>query len=109
MMNVKPLHDERDYDWAISEVTRYFESKPKPGTDEGDRFEVLATLIKEYEDKHFEVLRRHPKICDRIHGKIASRSRQADRAQSRLRNTEPRPSSKPRHDPRDQRGLANPD
>jgi HTH-type transcriptional regulator/antitoxin HigA len=59
-MNVKPLHDERDYDWAISEVTRYFESKPNPGTDEGDRFEVLATLIKEYEDKHFEVLRGDP-------------------------------------------------
>jgi HTH-type transcriptional regulator / antitoxin HigA len=57
MMNVKPLHDERDYDWAVSEVTRYFESKPKPGTNEGDRFEVLASLIKEYEDKHFEVLR----------------------------------------------------
>ena len=55
MMNVKPLHEEQDYDWAIGEVTRYFESQPEPGTDEGDRFEVLATLIKEYEDQHFEV------------------------------------------------------
>lgn len=53
MMDVKPLHNERDYDWAIREVTRYFNSEPVPGSADGDRFEVLSTLIKEYEDKHF--------------------------------------------------------
>jgi HTH-type transcriptional regulator/antitoxin HigA len=53
MMDVKPLHNERDYDWAIREVTRYFDSEPVPGSADGDRFEVLSTLIKEYEDKHF--------------------------------------------------------
>ena len=57
MMDVKPLHNEQDYDWAIREVTGYFEAEPVPGTAEGDRFEVLSTLIKEYEDKHFA--RRH--------------------------------------------------
>ena len=46
MMDVKPLHNERDYDWAIREVSRYFEAEPKPGTADGDRFEVLSTLIK---------------------------------------------------------------
>jgi HTH-type transcriptional regulator / antitoxin HigA len=53
MMDVRPLHNERDYDWAIREVTCYFDSEPVPGTADGDRFEVLSTLIKEYEDKHF--------------------------------------------------------
>jgi HTH-type transcriptional regulator/antitoxin HigA len=53
MMDVRPLHDEQDYDWAIREVTRYFDSEPVPGTADGDRFEVLSTLIKAYEDKHF--------------------------------------------------------
>ena len=53
MMDVRPLHNEQDYDWAIREVTRYFDSEPVPGTADGDRFEVLSTLIKEYEDKHF--------------------------------------------------------
>ena len=53
MMDVKPLHNEQDYDWAIREVTRYFESEPAIGTDDGNRFEVLSTLIKVYEDKHF--------------------------------------------------------
>ena len=60
MMDVRALHDEQDYDWAISEVTRYFESQPEPGTDDGDRFEVLATLIREYEDKHIEVSQGDP-------------------------------------------------
>jgi len=55
MMDVRPLHNERDYDWAIREVTRYFENQPDPGTADGDRFEVLATLIKQYEDMHFEI------------------------------------------------------
>jgi HTH-type transcriptional regulator/antitoxin HigA len=53
MMDVRPLHNEQDYDWAIREVTRYFDSEPVPGTADGDRFEILSTLIKEYEDKHF--------------------------------------------------------
>jgi HTH-type transcriptional regulator / antitoxin HigA len=53
MMDVKPLHNEQDYDWAIREVARYFEAEPALGTDDGDRFEVLSTLIKEYEDTHF--------------------------------------------------------
>ena len=55
MMDVRPLHNERDYDWAIREVTRYFENQPDPGTADGDRFEVLSTLIKHYEDMHFEI------------------------------------------------------
>ena len=53
MMDVKPLHNEQDYDWAIREGTRYVDSEPVPGTADGDRFEVMSTLIREYEDKHF--------------------------------------------------------
>ena len=56
MMDVKPLHNEQDYDWAIREVIRYFEAEPVPGTADGDRFEVLSTLIKEYEDKLFAII-----------------------------------------------------
>jgi HTH-type transcriptional regulator/antitoxin HigA len=60
MMDVKPLHNERDYDWAIREISRYFESEPEPGTADGDRFEVLSTLIKAYEDRHFATKRGDP-------------------------------------------------
>ncbi|MCP3470983.1 XRE family transcriptional regulator [Bradyrhizobium sp. CCGUVB1N3] len=55
MMDVRPLHNEQDYNWAIGEVTRYFEAQPAVGTPESDRFEVLTTLIREYEDTHYEM------------------------------------------------------
>jgi HTH-type transcriptional regulator/antitoxin HigA len=70
MMDVKPLHNEQDYDWAIREVARYFETEPAPGTADGDRFEVLSTLIREYEDKHFATRRGDP--VDVLHFAIAS-------------------------------------
>ena len=60
MMDVKPLHTEKDYDWALAQVARYFEKQPAPGTKEGDRFEVLATLIKDYEDRNFEIPKADP-------------------------------------------------
>jgi HTH-type transcriptional regulator / antitoxin HigA len=52
MMDVKPLRNEQDYDWAMREVAHYFEGDPELGTADGDRFEVLSILIKDYEDKH---------------------------------------------------------
>ena len=55
MMDVRPLRSEQDYDWAIREITRYFEVEPEFGAADGDRFEVLATLIKAYEDEHFAI------------------------------------------------------
>jgi HTH-type transcriptional regulator/antitoxin HigA len=54
-MDVRPLHNERDYDWAIDEVTRYFDDQPSSGTPDGDRFEILTALIRAYEEKHFEM------------------------------------------------------
>ena len=70
MMDVRPIHNEQDYDWAIREVTRYFEAEPEHGTDEGNRFEVLSTLIKEYEDKHFATAHGDP--VDVLHFAIES-------------------------------------
>jgi HTH-type transcriptional regulator/antitoxin HigA len=73
MMDVKPLHNEQDYDWAIREVTRYFEAEPTPGTPDGDRFEVLSILIKEYEDGHFATAHGDP--VDVLHFAIESMGR----------------------------------
>ncbi|WP_441237298.1 helix-turn-helix domain-containing protein [Bradyrhizobium sp. 930_D9_N1_4] len=73
MMDVKPLHNEQDYDWAIREVSRYFEAKPLAGTPDGDRFEVLSSLIKEYEDKHFATTHGDP--IDVLHFAIESMGR----------------------------------
>ncbi|MGY4155647.1 HTH-type transcriptional regulator/antitoxin HigA [Bradyrhizobium sp. USDA 4461] len=80
MMDVKPLHNEQDYDWAIREVTRYFEAEPTPGTPDGDRFEVLSSLIKEYEDGHFSTPHGDP--VDVLHFAIES----MDKSQAELGN-----------------------
>ncbi len=52
-MDVRPIRNEDDYDWALREVSRYFENQPAKGSPDGDRFEVLLALIGVYEDSHY--------------------------------------------------------
>lgn len=52
---IRPLRSESDYDAALEEIERYFESEPKPGTQEGDRFDLLALVIEDYERKHWPI------------------------------------------------------
>jgi HTH-type transcriptional regulator/antitoxin HigA len=47
---LKPIRTEADYDVALAEVERLWGAKS--GTPEGDRLDVLATLIEVYEEKH---------------------------------------------------------
>ncbi|PSJ62462.1 helix-turn-helix domain-containing protein [Kumtagia ephedrae] len=55
MENIRPIRTEDDYDWAIAEVTRYFENEPAPGTPDADRFVLLTDIIEAYEDKHYPI------------------------------------------------------
>jgi HTH-type transcriptional regulator/antitoxin HigA len=55
MMDVRALHTETDYDWALKEVEKYFDDVPTPGTDEADRFDVLSALIKDYENRNMDI------------------------------------------------------
>jgi HTH-type transcriptional regulator/antitoxin HigA len=48
--SVKPIRTETDYQAALAEVERLWGAKG--GTPEGDRLDVLATLIDAYEDEH---------------------------------------------------------
>jgi HTH-type transcriptional regulator/antitoxin HigA len=52
---IRPLRSESDYDAALEQIERYFESEPKPGTPEGDRFDLLALVIEDYERKHWPI------------------------------------------------------
>jgi HTH-type transcriptional regulator/antitoxin HigA len=54
-MDVRPIMTEADYDWALTEVTRYFENEPPLGSPEGNRFQVLLGLIESYEAKHWPI------------------------------------------------------
>lgn len=50
---LKPIRDEEDYEAALAEVGRLWGAKN--GTPEGDRLDVLATLIDAYEAKHHPI------------------------------------------------------
>jgi HTH-type transcriptional regulator / antitoxin HigA len=52
-MNIKPIKTTVDYEAALKEIERLFEAEP--GTPQGDRLEVLTTLVEAYEDKHFAI------------------------------------------------------
>lgn len=46
-MEIRPIRTPEDYEAALSEVEALFSAKP--GTPEGDRLDVLTTLIEVYE------------------------------------------------------------
>lgn len=52
-MDIRPIHNKKDYKIALREISAFFDDEPKPGTPQGDRFEVLLTLVAAYEAKHF--------------------------------------------------------
>ena len=48
--DLKPIRNEADYEDALAELERLWDAAA--GTTEGDRLDVLATLIDAYEAKH---------------------------------------------------------
>jgi HTH-type transcriptional regulator / antitoxin HigA len=52
---IRPIPNEDGYTWALAEIERYFASEPEPGTSEGDRFDLLALVIEDYERKQWAI------------------------------------------------------
>jgi HTH-type transcriptional regulator / antitoxin HigA len=52
-MDIRPIRTKTDYKTALCELSAYFDNEPTPGTPEGDRFEIMLTLVEAYEAKHF--------------------------------------------------------
>jgi HTH-type transcriptional regulator/antitoxin HigA len=50
-MLIKPIKSEADHETALREIERLWGAAE--GTPEGDRLEVLATLVEAYEQAHF--------------------------------------------------------
>jgi HTH-type transcriptional regulator / antitoxin HigA len=48
---IKPIRTKKDYEVALAEVERLWGAKL--GTSDGDRLDVLATLIEAYESTHY--------------------------------------------------------
>jgi HTH-type transcriptional regulator/antitoxin HigA len=52
---IRPLRSEAEYQAALAEIEHYFAREPEPGSPEADRFELLALVIDDYEDKHWPI------------------------------------------------------
>ncbi len=52
-MEIHPIRTEEDYRAALRQVSVFFDNEPDPGSPDGDRFEVLLTLVEAYEARHF--------------------------------------------------------
>src|SRR3982074_2216102 len=52
---IRPIRTETEYDEALEEIERYFENEPKPGTQQADRFDLLALIVEDYERKNWPI------------------------------------------------------
>jgi HTH-type transcriptional regulator/antitoxin HigA len=52
-MEIKPIRTKSDYERTLREIERLWGARQR--TQEGDRLDVLATLVDAYEQKHFPI------------------------------------------------------
>ena len=52
-MDIRPIKTEEDYGSALDEIEQLFDAQPN--TPEGDRLEVLTTLVAAYEEQHHPI------------------------------------------------------
>jgi HTH-type transcriptional regulator/antitoxin HigA len=52
-MKIRPIRSKADHRAALKEVERLWDAAP--GTPDGDRVEILVTLIEAYEARHFPI------------------------------------------------------
>jgi HTH-type transcriptional regulator/antitoxin HigA len=51
-MEISPIHTEADYKASLRKIAALMETDPEIGTPEGDRLDILVTLVQAYEAKH---------------------------------------------------------
>ena len=54
-MDIRPIHTKADYKATLKEISVLMEADPDPGTPEGDRLDILATLVQAYEAKRMPI------------------------------------------------------
>lgn len=52
-MEIRPIRNEADYEAAVAEIDRLWGAEP--GTDDGDKLDILATLVEKYENEHWPI------------------------------------------------------
>jgi len=53
IMEIRPIKTEKDYEEALAEIEQLFDATPE--TPDGDRLEVMMTLVEVYEDEHYNI------------------------------------------------------
>jgi HTH-type transcriptional regulator / antitoxin HigA len=53
-MDIKPIRSSADHAAALKEIERLWD-RARPGTPEGEKFEVLSTLLDAYEREHVPI------------------------------------------------------
>ncbi|WP_225981371.1 helix-turn-helix domain-containing protein [Mannheimia pernigra] len=54
-MNITPIRTEADYQNALKAVEPLFDREDELTTDELDYFDVMISLIENYESKHYHI------------------------------------------------------
>ena len=54
-MNITPIHSAAEYKAALRVVSELVDLDPAPGTPDGDRLDIMATLVTAYEAREFPV------------------------------------------------------
>lgn len=55
MITLHPIRTEQDHERALRQVAERMDRPPEPGSPEGDRLEILLTLIQAYEREHHPI------------------------------------------------------
>ena len=64
-MNIRPIKTADDHAWALAEIEALMSAPP--GTPEGDRLDVLVTLVEAWEERHHPVGPPDPVAAIRYH------------------------------------------
>jgi HTH-type transcriptional regulator / antitoxin HigA len=54
-MDIRPIRSKADYKATLKEISALMALDPKLGTPQGDRLDILATLVQAYEAKHLPI------------------------------------------------------
>lgn len=54
-MDIRPIRTDADCKAALKEISALMDTDPDPGTPEGDRLDILATLVQAYEARHVAI------------------------------------------------------
>ena len=55
MTDIHPIRNEVEYQNALKEIMTLMEKDPEVSTPEGERLELLALVVKDYETRHYPI------------------------------------------------------